>query len=82
MSLHKSTYVFYNILEMLEDKDKIRMQLISKKFYERIVPYALSSVKVAKCSHVRPQTHLYQYASGFIMSRNVSDVVEESAKGA
>ena len=40
-SIAKQTYVFYDILSMLEDSDKIRMQLVSRKFYEKIVPHSL-----------------------------------------
>ena len=59
-SIAKQTYVFYGILDMLEDSDKIRMQLLSKKFYEKIVPQSLSKVNITKCSsHAKAQDSLY-----------------------
>ena len=54
-SIAKQTYVFYDILSMLEDRDKIRMQLVSRKFYEKIVPHSLSKVNITKgSSHAKP----------------------------
>jgi hypothetical protein len=47
-AIGKQTYVFQTILEMLEDSDKVRMQLISKKFYDKIVPITLSSIRISK----------------------------------
>ena len=71
-TISKQTFVFYAILEMLEDKHKIRMQLLSRKFYEKIVPHSLSKVRITKSSsHAKSQQQLYQYASGFIMTRNL-----------
>lgn len=82
-SIAKQTYVFYGILEMLEDSDKIRMQLLSRKFYEKIVPQSLSKVDITKnSSHAKAQDSLYQYASGFIMSRDIKQVCQEAEKGA
>ena len=82
-SIAKQTYVFYDILSMLEDRDKIRMQLVSRKFYEKIVPHSLSKVNITKGSkHAKPQVNLYQYASGFIMERDIGAICNEAEKGA
>ena len=48
--MNKQTFVFYVILEMLEDRHKIRMQQVSKKFYNKIVPNAMSRVNITQCS--------------------------------
>ena len=46
----KQTYVFHEMLKFLPEEDQARMQLISKKFYEKIVPYTMSDVSIKKCS--------------------------------
>lgn len=59
-SIAKQTYVFYEIVSMLDDQQKIRMQLVSKKFYERIVPQSLEKVNITKSSvHAKNQDSLY-----------------------
>ena len=40
--LNKQIYIFHEIIAFLPDEDKVRMQLISKKFYDKIVPYSLT----------------------------------------
>ena len=48
--MNKQTFVFYVILDMLEEQDKNRMQQVSKKFYDKIVPHSLSRVNISKSS--------------------------------
>ena len=36
--INKNTYVFYEILQWMEESERLKMGLMSKKFYERIVP--------------------------------------------
>ena len=58
--ISKQTYVFHEILKFLPEEDQARMQLISKKFYERIVPFTMSDVSIRKCSsHAIRQEKLY-----------------------
>ena len=49
----RQTYVFYEILAFLEDHDKVRMQQISNKFYNNIVPHSLSSIRMNNADHVK-----------------------------
>ena len=59
------------------------MQLVSRKFYNKIVPQSLSKVNVTKSGkHAKPQENLYQYTSGFIMERDIGSICSEAEKGA
>merc|ERR1711988_1707461 len=53
------------------------MQLISRKFYDNIIPYNIQSASVRSASHAVAQNRLYQYASGYIMYRELSTIVAD-----
>ena len=69
--ISRQIFVFQEILAFLADEDKVRMQLVSKKFYDKIVPFSLSAVKMNNADHVRPQHQLFQYASGYVMHKSL-----------
>ena len=80
--ISKQTYVFHEILKFLPEQDQARMQLLSRKFYDKIVPYTMSDVSIKKSSsHAKKQDKLYQYASGFLMHKNIEDVLTDCENG-
>lgn len=80
--MKKQTYVFHEILRMLEPREQMRMQLISRRFYEKLVPFVMEECSVRSAPFAVKQDCLYQYASGYIMYRRLSDVVHEAEKSA
>ena len=81
LQIRKSQYVFYEILEFLDVKNQSRMQLLSKKFYESIVPHVMSTISIRNSPHVQKQDKLFQYASGFIMYRDLNTICSEAELG-
>lgn len=73
--ISKSLYVFYEIISFLSYQEKLRMQLISRKFYDNVIPYNIQASSVRSASHAKAQDRLYQYASGYIMYRELSSIV-------
>lgn len=73
----KSLYIFYEIVNFLTYEEKLRMQLISRKFYENIIPYNIKSSSVRSASHAQGQDRVYQYASGYIMYRELNAIIED-----
>ena len=55
------------------------LQQLSKKFYNKIVPFCVEPIKISKSSsHAKVQESLYQYASGFLMHKELRGIVEEA----
>ena len=75
--LSKSLYIFYEIVSFLGYEEKLRMQLISKKFYENIIPYNMKSSSVRSAEHAAAQDRVYQYASGYFMYRDLKTIVSD-----
>ena len=75
--ISKSLYIFYEIVNFLTYEEKLRMQLISRKFYENIIPYNIKSSSVRSASHAKSQDRVYQYASGYIMYRELNAIIED-----
>ena len=44
--MNRQMYVFLEILAFLTEKEKVALQLVSKKFYNKIVPYSLQSCSI------------------------------------
>ena len=76
--ISKSLYVFYEIMEFLSYQEKLKMQLISKKFYNNIVPYNISTSSVRSAAHAKDQDRVYQYSSGNIMYRELSSIIDDA----
>ena len=79
--LSKSLYIFYEIVSFLSYEDKLRMQLISRKFYENIIPYNIKSSSVRSAPHAVAQDRVYQYASGYFMYRDLKTIVQDIESG-
>lgn len=75
--LSKSMYVFYEIVSFMNYEEKIEMQLISKKFYNNIIPYNIKNASVRSAIHAIPQDRVYQYASGYIMYRELKTICRD-----
>lgn len=58
-SISKSLYIFYEIVQFLTYEEKLRMQLISQKFYHNIIPYNIETVSVRNAPHAKEQDCLY-----------------------
>ena len=70
--ISKQTYVFHEILQFLPGYHKVRMQQLSRKFYYKIVPFCVEPISIRKTSkHVKAQESVYQYASGFLMHKDL-----------
>ena len=77
--ISKQTYVFHEIVQFLADYDQIRMQQLSKKFYNKIVPFCVEPISIKKSSpHVKVQGSVYQYASGFLMHKELKQIVKDA----
>lgn len=76
-SLSKSMYIFYEIVSFMEYKEKLQLQLISKKFYENIVPRNMESSSVRSAEHNKKQDCLYHYASGYYFYRSLDSIVSD-----
>ena len=57
------------------------MQLISKKFYNSIVPNVIDAVSIRNGKHAKRQDKIYHYASGYIMYRDLKEICEEAESG-
>lgn len=79
--LSKSLYIFYEIVSFLSYEEKLRMQLVSRKFYENIIPYNIKSSSVRSASHAAAQDRVYQYASGYFMYRDLKTIVADIENG-
>jgi len=52
--INKNVYVFYEILQWLEEHERSKMGLLSKKFYEKIVPQSMEkSSKISTMGMIR-----------------------------
>ena len=51
------------------------MQLVSKKFYDNVIPNNIESCSVKNADHAKDQDRIYQYSSGHIMYRELSEIV-------
>lgn len=74
--LSKSLYIFYEIVSFLSYEEKLKMQLISRKFYENVVPYNIKSSSVRSAPHAKQQDRLFQYANGYIMYRDLGTIID------
>ena len=79
--ISKQLYVFYEILDFLEEQEKLKMQLVSKKFYNNIVPNCLKSCHIMSSKHVKKQESIFQYASGMLMHRDLDSICREAENG-
>ena len=70
-------YIFYEIVQYLTYEEKMRMQLISRKFYEKIIPHNIELSSVKSAAHAKDQDRIYQYSSGHIMYRELGDIVND-----
>lgn len=75
--ISKSLYIFYEIVSFLPYEEKLRMQLISKKFYNNIIPHNIESASIRSASHAAAQDRVYQYASGYIMYRDMTTIIQD-----
>lgn len=80
-SISKSLYIFYEIVQFLEYKDKLKMQLVSKKFYENIIPHNIESSSVRSAQHYKRQDSLYHYACGYYFYRSLDSVITDVQTG-
>ena len=63
---------------MLEERELPPLQLISRRFYDVLVPMAMTTCSVRSAPHAKKQDCVYQYASGFFMYRTLKDVVQDA----
>ena len=62
---------------MIEEQDRLKLQLLSVKFYKRILPYNMNGLSIKfLVDYYRKQETFYQYQSGVVMSMSCRDVVE------
>ena len=65
----------------MEYKDQLKMQLLSKKFYEHIVPHNMRSSSVKSAAHHKKQDCLYHYANGYYFYRPLDSIVSDVRTG-
>ena len=57
------------------------MQLLSKKFYEKIIPHNMKSSSVRSAAHHKKQDCLYHYANGYYLYRSLDSIVSDIKTG-
>ena len=65
----------------MEERELPRLQLLQRRFYDLLVPTAMSACSVRSSQHAKRQECLYQYASGFIIYRPLKAVIEDAMEG-
>lgn len=74
--ISKSQYIYHEILVFLTEKERIVLQQLSKRFYERVIPNLIQFCSIKNQPHARIQNHLFQYACGAIMYKTLSSCIE------
>ena len=76
--ISKQRFVFEKIIFHLPEIKQVQIQLLSKKFYDKIVPYCLEAISIRKSSeHAQVQKRLYSYFRGFLMYKELSQIGKE-----